>query len=60
MGETKDLIMISIRETSERSGVPQRFIREKAKEGKCPGIYSGKKFLVNYNKFITMLNNNEL
>lgn len=37
----------SVRETARLGIAPESFIRNLVAQGKCPGIYSGKKFLVN-------------
>ena len=36
----------SVRETAKLGLAPESFIRRLIAQGKCPGIYSGKKFLV--------------
>lgn len=37
----------SIRETAKLTGLSEYYLRQQQKEGAVPGIYSGKKFLVN-------------
>lgn len=37
----------SIRDTRRATGLPECFLRKLVKEGRVPGVYSGKKFLVN-------------
>lgn len=37
----------SIRETAKLTGLSEYYLRQRQKAGAVPGIYSGKKFLVN-------------
>ena len=37
----------SIRETAKLTGLSEYYLRQQQKAGAVPGIYSGKKFLVN-------------
>lgn len=37
----------SIRETAKLTGLSEYYLRQQQKSGAVPGIYSGKKFLVN-------------
>ena len=46
----------SIREAARRGPVSEYLLRLWLKQGKLPGIYSGRKFLVNYEKLIEQLN----
>lgn len=46
----------SIREASKRGPLSEYCLRLMLKQGKLPGIYSGKKFLVNYGRLIEQLN----
>lgn len=46
----------SIRETAKLTGLSEYFIRQLFKAGAVPGIYSGKKFLVNVPSLLESLN----
>lgn len=48
--------MLSIKEASLRTGVSQSFVRRLCKDNKIVYVKSGKKYLINYNKFIDFLN----
>ena len=50
-------IFLSIPETAAVSGFPEFFIRQLQKQKKLPCIYAGRKCLVNYNQFLSMLDN---
>ena len=45
----------SIREAARRGPVSEYLLRLWLKQGKLPGVYSGKKFLVNYGKLLEQL-----
>lgn len=45
--DTTVAVYHSIRETAKLTGLSEYFIRQQQKAGAVPGIYSGKKFLVN-------------
>lgn len=45
----------SIRETKRTTGLPECYLRKLVKEGKAPGVYSGKKFLVNVPALLAQL-----
>lgn len=45
----------SIRETAKRGPVSEYLLRLWLKQGKLPGVYSGRKFLVNYDKLLAQL-----
>lgn len=45
----------SIRETAKRGPLSEYCLRLMLKQGKLPGVYSGKKFLVNYDKLLEQL-----
>ena len=45
----------TIRQTAAEGIAPENFIRHLVAEGRCPGIYSGKRFLVNVEALIEML-----
>ena len=49
---------MSIRETARTGILPEACLRLMAKQGTLPGIYSGVKFLVNYNKLVEQLSAN--
>lgn len=46
----------SIRETAKLTGLSEYHIRQLHKAGAVPGIYSGKKFLVNLHSLLESLN----
>lgn len=39
--------LLTVKEASKECGVSTYFLRDWIKQGKCPGVYSGKKFLIN-------------
>ncbi len=45
----------SIRETAKRGPLSEYCLRLMQKQGKLPGVYSGKKFLVNYARLLEQL-----
>lgn len=45
----------SIRETAARGPLSEYCLRAMLKQGKLPGIFSGRKFLVNYEKLLEQL-----
>lgn len=45
----------SIREAARRGPLSEYCLRSMEKQGKLPGVYSGKKFLVNYAKLLEQL-----
>ena len=47
---------MTIRETARTKIVPEHYLRLMVAHGKCPGIYAGKKFLVNYGLLVEQLN----
>lgn len=47
---------MTIRETARTKIVPEHYLRLMVAQGKCPGIYAGKKFLVNYGLLVKQLN----
>ena len=49
-------VMLTIRETSEKSGLPYSAIRKKCLCGEITFIRCGRKILVNWNKFLDYLN----
>lgn len=50
----------SIRGAAKRGPLSEYCLRLMLKQGKLPGIYSGRKFLVNYTKLIEQLNEEEM
>jgi len=55
MTECKTTRFQSIRETRRSTGIPECYLRKLVKEGKAPGFYSGKKFLVNVPALLAQL-----
>ena len=51
--------MMSITQLCKATGVSTSYIRRLVKEGKVPAFYTGKKALINYNKFCEMLDSLE-
>lgn len=49
-------LMMTINELSRKSGLPTHFIRRMCNEDKIVFVRSGKKILINYNKFCEYLN----
>ncbi len=47
---------LTIRETAKTGILPEAMLRIMVKQGRIPGIYSGRKFLVNYGMLIDQLN----
>lgn len=47
---------MTIRETARTKIVPEHYLRLMVAQGKCPGIYAGKKFIVNYGMLVEQLN----
>ncbi len=45
----------TIRQTSRELKFPEHLIRTMVKQGVCPGIYSGNRFLVNVEMFVEQL-----
>lgn len=54
--DTTVAVYHSIRETAKLTGLSEYFIRQLHKTGAVPGIYSGKKFLVNVPSLLESLN----
>ena len=48
--------MLTIKETAERTNLPEFYIRNLVWENKIPYLKAGKKYLVNLNRFIDYLN----
>jgi excisionase family DNA binding protein len=53
-------VMLTIKETSEKSGLPYSFIRNKCHNGEIVHIKTGRKFLVNWDRFLDFLNGREV
>lgn len=49
----------SIREAAKRGPLTEHCLRLMLKRGNLPGIYSGRKFLVNYERLMEQLNDRE-
>lgn len=49
----------SIRNAAKRGPVSEYCLRLMLKQGILPGVYSGRKFLVNYDRLIEQLNSGE-
>jgi len=47
----------TIRKTAAIGIVPESFIRSLVAQGKCPGFYSGNRFLVNVEALVEQLDN---
>lgn len=45
--DTTETVYHSIRETARITGLAEYNLRNRLKEGRLPGLYSGRKFLVN-------------
>ena len=52
-------VMLTIKETSEKSGLPYSFIRKKCRNNEIVHIMTGRKFLVNWDRFLDYLNGRE-
>ena len=53
---TESVKFASIREAAKRGPVSEYCLRLMLKQGNLPGIYSGRKFLVNYDLLLEQLN----
>lgn len=53
---TENVKFPSIREAAKRGPVSEYCLRLMLKQGNPPGIYSGRKFLVNYDLLLEQLN----
>lgn len=45
--DTTETVYHSIRETARITGLAEHNLRNRLKDGRLPGLYSGRKFLVN-------------
>ncbi len=48
--------MLSVRETARTGILSEYALRLYIRQGKIPGVYSGRKFLVNYDRLVDWLN----
>ena len=46
---------MTIREAARTKIIPEHHLRLMVAQGKCPGIYAGKKFMVNYGLLLEQL-----
>lgn len=46
---------LSAHNTAQSTGIPEKQIRRMIKEGRCPGYYVGRKFMVNVDRLIQQL-----
>ena len=46
---------LTIRQTAATGLISERYIRKLVKENRCPGIYSGKRFMVNFDALAEQL-----
>lgn len=53
---TESVKFPSIREAAKLGPLSEYCMRLMLKQGKLPGVYSGKKFLVNYERLLEQLN----
>jgi hypothetical protein len=53
--ESATAVYHSIRETARITGLSEYMIRSRLKDGRVPGVYSGKKFLVNVPSLLSMV-----
>ena len=54
--EVRQPRMLTIRETAKTGILPETALRRLVKQGKIPGVYSGNKFIVNYDRLCAWLN----
>ena len=54
-----DVIYKTINEVAEITGLSSRYIRNKVKNGEVPYVMSGSTYMLNYNKFMEMLEEEE-
>lgn len=55
---TRSPLLLSINKTAKTGILSETALRRLVKQGKIPGIYVGRKFLVNYDQLCEWLNNN--
>ncbi len=56
ISEIRQPRMLTIRETAKTGILPETALRRLVKQGKIPGVYSGSKFIVNYDRLCAWLN----
>lgn len=54
-----EVIYRTINEVAEITGLSSRYIRAKVKNGEVPYVMSGSTYMLNYNKFMEMLEEEE-
>lgn len=60
MNDLNVKVMLSIPETSQRTGLTMLSLRTLCKQGKIDYVTSGRKYLINYPKLLEKLNSGEL
>lgn len=60
MSEQKTVEMLSLRETAKRTGLSYGYLRRLCLNGEIIHVRCGKKFLVNFDRLVEMLNRGEL
>ena len=60
MNENRIPEMLTVKDTAKRFGLPEGFVRAKAKGGAFPAVESGKKLYINAAGFTEYLNTNTL
>lgn len=51
----ESIVYMSIRQTAKKTGLAESYIRSAVKNNQVPGLYSGKKFLINVPRFLASL-----
>ena len=51
--------MLTIEETAKRTGLSYEYIRKLCKQGEIVFVRTGRKYLINFDRFIDFLNNGE-
>ena len=46
---------LTIRQTAARGVVSEHFLRQLVAQGSCPGFYAGKKYLINFDALLELL-----
>ena len=49
------ITFMTIREVAKTGLISEHYLRQLEKQGRLPGVYSGKKKLVNYDKLVALL-----
>lgn len=60
MSERKTVEMLSLRETAKRTGLSYGYLRRLCLHGAIPCIRCGRKFLINFDRLVEMLNKGTL